>query len=275
MQEIYEKIKTLLQEGKEFVLATVVNAESSTSGKMGFKMIVLPDGTTYGTVGGGVFEKDVIEHAKELFKTHGTLFKTYILREGEESSLGMVCGGTIQIYMEYIGNKPQLIIFGAGHIGKKLHDILSLDDTFDLIVCDNRKDFATTERFPNAIVYNSEDFSTSIKEMDIKNGAFVVIVTAGGKDDPIILKELYEKGVQYNYIGMIGSLNRKNKCFTEARKLGVKDAFLNKIFAPIGLAINGETPFEIAIAIIGEVIAVRKGALKNIKTEKEAHNESI
>ena len=187
----------------------------------------------------------------------------------------MVCGGKIQIYMEYIGNKPQLIIFGAGHIGKKLHDILSLDDAFDLIVCDNRKDFANTERFPNAAVYNAENFEVSIKKMNIKDGAFVIIVTAGGKDDPVILKGLYDKHVRYNYIGMIGSLNRKNKCFAESRKLGVEDTFLNKIFAPIGLAINSETPFEIAIAIIGEIIAVRKGALKNIMTEKEAHNESI
>ncbi|MCD6427086.1 MAG: XdhC family protein [Caldisericaceae bacterium] len=270
MQQIYKKIAELVENGEEFVLATVVNAESSTSGKMGFKMIVLPNGKTFGTVGGGMLEKDVIELAKEIFNTQKSIFKTYILREGEESSLGMVCGGKVQVYMEYVGRKPQLVIFGAGHIGKKMHDILSLDETFDLIVCDNRKEFANKENFPNAEVYN-DDFKTSIEKMPLRNGAFVVLVTAGGKDDPVILKSLYEKNVKYAYIGMIGSTNRRDKCFTEAKKLGVPEKFLAEIFAPIGLAINSETPFEVAISIIGEIIAYRKGALKDVKTEKEVH----
>ncbi len=270
MQQIYKKIAELVESGEEFVLATVVNAESSTSGKMGFKMIILPDGKTFGTVGGGMLEKDVIELAKEVFNTQKSIFKTYVLREGEKSSLGMVCGGKVQVYMEYVGRKPQLVIFGAGHIGKKMHDILSLDETFDLIVCDSREEFANKENFPNAEVY-SDDFKTSIEKMPLRDGAYIVLVTAGGKDDPKILKSLYDKGVRYAYVGMIGSTNRRNKCFSEAKHLGVPENFLETIFAPIGLAINGETPFEVAISIIGEIIAYRKGALENVKTEKEVH----
>ncbi len=270
MPQIYDRVAKFVKEGKEFVLATVVNAESSTSGKIGFKMIVLPDGKTFGTVGGGTLEKDVIDTAKEIFKTHRPVFKTYILKEGEKSSLGMVCGGKVDVYMEYIGKKPQFVIFGAGHIGKKLHDILSLDDTFELLVCDSRKEFANKENFPAAEVFSGE-YENCIKNMPIRNGAFVVMVTAGGKDDPKILKALFDKRIEYGYIGMIGSTNRRNKCFSEARNLGVPDSFLEAIFSPIGLAINGETPFEIAIAILGEIIAYRKGALGNVKTEKEVH----
>lgn len=274
MQKVYEKIAELINNKKEFVLATVVNAESSTSGKIGFKMIVLPDGETIGTVGGGTLEQDVINEAKKMFINHKNVFKTYVLKEGDKSSLGMVCGGTVQVYMEYVGQKPQLIIFGAGHIGKKLHDILSLDDTFELLVCDNREEFANPDNFPNASVFSGE-FSECVSRMPIRKGAYIVMVTAGGKDDPYILKSLYEKELEYSYIGMIGSTNRRNKAFAKARELGVSELFLKSIFAPIGLAINGETPFEIAIAIIGEIIAYRKNALKNVKTEKEVHDEGV
>ncbi len=270
MQQIYKKIAELIDSGKEFVLATVVNAESSTSGKIGFKMIILPDLSIFGTVGGGMLEKDVIDSAKDIFRTKKNMFKRYVLREGYDSSLGMVCGGTVEVYMEYIGRKPQFIIFGAGHIGKKLHDILSLDDTFEIIVSDNRKELTDKNKFKNAKVFD-EAFDIAIKKMEIREGAYVVIVTAGGKYDPVILNELYKKHVKFAYIGMIGSLNRRNKCFAEAEKLGVSHDFLNDIFAPIGLAINSETPFEVAISVIGEVIAVMKGAIGYIKTEKEVH----
>ncbi len=274
MQKVYEKIAELINNKKEFVVATVVNAESSTSGKIGFKMIILPDGETIGTVGGGTLEQDVINEAKKMFTTHKNTFKTYILKEGDKSSLGMVCGGMVQVYMEYAGQKPQLVIFGAGHIGKKLHDILSLDDTFELLVCDDRKEFANRENFPNASVF-SEEFSECVSKMPLRKGAYIVMVTAGGKKDPFILKALYDKKLEYSYIGMIGSTNRRNKSFAKARELGVSESFLKNIFAPIGLAINGETPFEVAIAIIGEIIAYRKGALKNVKTEKEVHDERV
>ncbi len=274
MQKVYEKIAELINKKQEFVVATVVNAESSTSGKIGFKMIVLPDGSIIGTVGGGTLEQDVINEAKKMFTTHKNTFKTYILKEGDKSSLGMVCGGMVQVYMEYVGQKPQLVIFGAGHIGKKLHDILSLDDTFELLVCDDRKEFANQENFPNAYVF-SEEFSECVSKMPLRKGAYIVMVTAGGKKDPFILKALYDKKLEYSYIGMIGSTNRRNKSFAKAKELGVSESFLKNIFAPIGLAINGETPFEVAIAIIGEIIAYRKDALKNVKTEKEVHDERV
>ena len=274
MQKVYEKIAELINNKREFVLATVVNAESSTSGKIGFKMIVLTDGGIIGTVGGGTLEQDVINEAKKMFINHKNIFKTYVLKEGDKSSLGMVCGGTVQVYMEYVGQKPQLIIFGAGHIGKKLHDILSLDDTFELLVCDNREEFANQANFPNASVFSGEFFEC-VSRMPIRKGAYIVMVTAGGKEDPYILKSLYEKELEYSYMGMIGSTNRRDKAFAKAKELGVSDLFLKNIFAPIGLAINGETPFEIAIAIIGEIIAYRKNALKNVKTEKEVHDEGV
>ncbi len=270
MQQIYDKIAELVNEKKEFVIATVVNAESSTSGKVGFKIIIDSDGNTYGTIGGGLLEKDVIDLSKELFINHNSLLKTYVLKENNESSLGMVCGGSIQVYMEYVGKKPQIVIFGAGHIGKKIYDILRAENMFDIIICDDRSEFADKEYFSMSTVLN-KNYEESIQKLPIFNGAYIVIVTSGGKDDPVILKSLYDKNITYSYIGMIGSINRREKCFAKARELGVSDEFLNSIFSPIGLSIGAETPFEIAISILGEIIACKKGVLKNLKTEKKAH----
>jgi xanthine dehydrogenase accessory factor len=273
MHEVYEKMAELIRKGEEFVLAIVVNAESSTAGKMGFKMLVQPDGSTYGTVGGGALEKDVVAASLELFKTKGTKFKKYILKEGEESSLGMVCGGEIELYMEYIGSRPQLVIFGAGHIGKMLYKMADLSQDYDLIVIDERSDFANKENFPNALTFSGESIYEKVDTLPIRNGASAIIVTPGGMYDPFILKGLHDLKVKFNYVGMIGSTSRRDKCFGKARELGVSDDFLNSVFSPIGLAIEGETPFEISVAILGEVIALNKGVLKNMKTEKTLHKE--
>ncbi len=275
MQRIYEKIVELIHNKKEFVLAAVIDAESSTSGKSGFKMIILKDRTTFGTVGGGALEKDVIDNAMDLFKTRKPIFKTYVLREGDKSSLGMVCGGTISVYMEYVGPAEQFVIFGAGHIGKMLYDMLLLNNTYDIIVADTRKELANGERFPKASISLADDFYDVTKALPLRDRAIVVIVTTGGKDDPYILKALSEKNIKYGYIGMIGSMNRKDKCFEKARALGINDEFLNSIHAPIGIAIGGDTPFEISIAILAEIIAAQKGTIDKIKTEKEMHNEEI
>lgn len=268
MQEIYKKISELIENNQEFVVATVVNSESSTSGKVGFKMLVSKNGEIFGTVGGGSIEKDVIEESKNMFKVHKSLLKTYVLKEDSESSLGVICGGTIQIFMEYVCEKIKYVIFGAGHIAKKLYEILCISDTFDIIVCDERTELANKEHFPNAKIFNKK-FEESIVEMPLRDGSYIVLVTADGKDDPLIIKSLYDRGFKYAYIGVIGSLKRKEKCFIKAREFGVDDNFLSKIFSPIGLAINADTPFEIAISILAETIACQKGVISKIRIEKD------
>jgi xanthine dehydrogenase accessory factor len=271
MHQIYEEMVDLLNNHSEFVLAIVVNAQDSTSGKTGFKMLILPDGTTYGTIGGGGIEKEAIELSKDLFKTHGTAFRKHILKEGEETSLGMVCGGEIEIYLEYVGSPQQFVIFGGGHLGKMLYDIGRLSKNYEFLIVDDREEFANRERFPDAQVYTGADIYKSIDALPIRNGAIVVVVTLGGQDDPYILKGLYDKNIQYSYLGMIGSVGRRNKCFSKANELGVKKEFLEQVFAPVGVNINGDTPFEISVAILAEIIANYKGAINNVKTERKSH----
>jgi Xanthine and CO dehydrogenases maturation factor, XdhC/CoxF family len=274
MINVYEKMAELVKSGTEFVFVVVVNAESSTAGKKGFKMVVLKDGTFYGTVGGGTLEKDALEIAKELFKTKGTYYKKYVLKEGDPLSLGMVCGGEVELYFEYVGTKKQMVIFGAGHLGKAIYEVAKVSNEYEFLVVDERPEFANAENFPNATVFSGEGVYRKVAELPIREGAEVVILTPGGENDPYILKGLYDKNVSYTYIGMIGSLNRRNKCFEKALELGVSKEFLDKIFAPVGLAIGSETPFEIAIAILGEIIALKKGYIDKVLTERSAHERT-
>lgn len=274
MIEVYEKMAELIKNGTEFVFVVVVNAEESTAGKKGFKMIVLKDGTFFGTVGGGTLEKDALNIAKELFNTKGTYYKKYVLKEGDPLSLGMICGGEAELYFEYVGTKRQMVIFGAGHLGKAIYEVSKVSNEYDFLVIDERPDFANEKNFPNASIFTGEGVYKKVSELPIRGGAEVVILTPGGENDPYILKGLYDKGISYTYIGMIGSLNRRNKCFEKAMELGVPKEFLDKIFAPVGLAIGSETPFEIAIAILGEIIALKKGYIDKVLTERSAHERT-
>lgn len=274
MINVYEKMAELIKSGTEFVFVVVVNASESTAGKKGFKMVVLKDGSFYGTVGGGTLEKDALEIAKELFNTKGTYYKKYVLKEGDPLSLGMVCGGEAELYFEYVGAKRQLVIFGAGHLGKAIYEIAKVSGEYEFIVVDEREEFANSSNFPNATIFSGEGIYRKTSEIPIREGAEIVILTPGGENDPYILKGLYDKNVNYTYIGMIGSLNRRNKCFDKAIELGVPKEFLDKIFAPVGLAIGSETPFEIAIAILGEIIALKKGLINKVLTERSIHERT-
>lgn len=274
MLNVYEKMSELIRNGVEFVFVVVVNASDSTAGKKGFKMIVLNDGTFYGTVGGGTLEADALSIAKELFKTKGTYYKKYVLKEGDPLSLGMVCGGEAELYFEYVGTKRQMVIFGAGHLGKAIYELAKISNEYEFIVVDERVEFANEQNFKDAKIFNGDNVYKKVAELPLKDGAEVIIVTPGGEKDPFILKGLYDKKIHYTYIGMIGSLNRRNKCFEKALELGVSKEFLDSIFAPVGLAIGAETPYEIGIAILGEIIALRKGKINEILTERSAHERN-
>ncbi len=331
MFQIYEKMAELIGKNQEFVLAIVVNSESSTSGKTGFKMLILPDGATFGTIGGGGIEKEAVELSSELFRTKGSLFRKHVLKEGEDTSLGMVCGGEIEFYLEYVGSRQQFVIFGAGHLGKMIYEMAKLDGNYEFMVVDDREEFANTDRFKDAKIYTGAGIYRTGDSVPIQDGAIVVILTQGGVDDPYILKGLYDKSINplkksadckglnplkksadckglnplkksadllfsyfsvirdhfhriyprslsgdsrrlsYSYIGMIGSTGRRDKCFNKALEIGVSKDFLNTIFAPVGVAINGDTPFEISVAVLAEIIALKKGAIDNVKTEKSIH----
>lgn len=240
-----ENIMKAIQSEEEFVTATIVDAQGSTPGRVGFRIIVHAD-RTEGTVGGGALEKTVISEARNMLslKTASQLVKINL------AELDMTCGGQVSVFFESFYGKPPLWIFGAGHIGKALAPLIS-SLRFRLTVVDNRNGFAVKEAFPPGTILMTKEYAAALKE--VPPDAYAVIVTHGHLHDEEILRALASHEPQLPYIGMIGS----RKKVLVARETLSKDGIHNDhVYAPIGLNIGGDTPEEIAISIAAEILGV-------------------
>ena len=147
MDSIYQYVAKLEQEGREFAVCTVIDAQGSSPGRTSFKMVVLPDGTQHGTVGGGKLELTVLGEAREAIAEGKSRVVTFDLSQNGRDSLGMLCGGQATLYIEYVGSRPLLYIYGAGHVGRFLATFASLVG-FEVTVLDDRPEFATPRSHP-------------------------------------------------------------------------------------------------------------------------------
>lgn len=250
--DIYREIIRNIDSGRLFVLATIVNSSGSTPRKTGAKMVVYPDKTISGTVGGGDFERFVIEDCLKLIESNSsTLMKKYSFSLFGENSTGMCCGGNVEVFME-VHKKPfQLVIFGGGHIGQELARIAHGSE-FVITVIDDRKDMI--DSIENVDTKLAEiDYEANLPKLD--ENCFAVIVSRSHQTDFVILQSVLKSNCKY--IGLIGSKAKTDKMFTRLKDEGVKQSLLDKVHTPIGLDINAEGPFEIAVAIMAELIAIK------------------
>ena len=248
--EIFRKGKELLDAGEIFSLVTIVNADGSSPGKPGFKMLVTRSGETIGTVGGGTLEYFLTKEAVKAIEEEKPKFITKELIE-----LGMMCGGGIVAFIDVIGIKDRIYIFGAGHIGYSLYKFLSLLP-FQIIVIDDREEFAKEERFPNAKVFKENMVDFAVK-MDIKERDFIVVVSRAHVIDFGVIREILKKDKDPIYLGLIASKNKAKEFKEKLKEEGFSQKRIDKIHSPIGLDINAITPDEIAISIIAEIIKVK------------------
>ncbi len=251
MLDVYREIVEIIKSGQEAALVTIINASHSTPRGVATKMLVRPDGSIRGTIGGGIVEAEAINIAIEAIRIGKPQRHLFSLSPDKEP--GMVCGGEMEIFVEPIAQTPTIYIFGAGHISIMLAKISKLLG-FRIVVIDDRKDFATKERFPEADLVIIEDFETAFSQMTINKHSYIVIVTRSHHDDERVLDEAIRTPARY--IGMIGSKNKVKTLFNNLTAKGVKKDILNKIHTPIGLEIYAETPEEIAISIMAEIIKV-------------------
>lgn len=254
--DIYRRMTQLAEEGTPFVLATIVESAGSTPRKTGSKMLVLPDGSTEGTVGGGKIELQVGQDGLEALKRGTSKMAEYALRPEGEHALGMVCGGETKVFFEVHAPKYKLLIVGAGHIGQKLTPMAKLVD-FHVTVLDSRPDFANRARLPEAdeVVVGHPGEATDLLEIDQRTS--VVIVTHGHMHDKDALRAVAASPAAY--VGMIGSRRKVGLVISELEQEGVPAEALARVRAPIGLDIGGQTPGEISVSILGEIIAHRHG----------------
>jgi xanthine dehydrogenase accessory factor len=254
MTLFYDDFKDAIESGISFALATVVRIHASTPRDPGAKMGVLPDGGTFGTIGGGKLEKLVVDDCMSALESGKPMLKRYSLMPENKGGIGSECGGDVEIFIDVIQKSEKLLIIGAGHVSLAISKIARILG-FQIEVVDERADFANKERFPGAIINNSEIDKTDFKSL-ITPRTIVIIVSRSHEMDKTALGNVVECGAAY--VGMIGSKRKVKYIMDSLKKAGTNTDKLEKVYSPIGLDIGAETPEEIALSILGEIISLKR-----------------
>lgn len=344
MIRLIQTIYTLLEQGENLVVATILSHAGSTPRTAGTKMIVRQDGDSIATVGGGLVEGEVIKAAEEVFRGQTGQIRTFDLTGAAVESMDLVCGGSLEILVEFMeattgnarvfqelasslrrGERGYLVadlgaggpsgvrvkrcmiteggerhgdlyppeellaalssrrnkerypvlldleqrrfliepsfplgtvhLFGAGHVSQQVAPLAKLVD-FRVVVMDDRGEFANRDRFPHAdTVSVVESFEESFQGLEIDDDSYVVIVTRGHLHDKTVLEQALRTDARY--VGMIGSRKKRDTIFAQLKDAGFTDDDLARVHSPIGLDILAETPEEIGVSIIGELIRSR------------------
>jgi xanthine dehydrogenase accessory factor len=255
--DIYEEIVKLRQEGRRGAVATIVNVRGSVPSFETAKMLVRDDGSILGTIGGGCVEADVWRAAREVMEAEKARTLTFDLNHDPKYDTGLVCGGTLDVFIEPIIPQALLYIFGAGHVSANLYRTAKMAG-FDLVVIDDRDTYANRQRFPEAREVIAEDFDQAMSRLTPNESSYIVIVTRGHRDDMRVLRWAVQ--TKAGYVGMIGSKRKTIAIARELQKEGLAASLFERVHAPIGLDIGAVTPEEIAVAITAELIAVRRKA---------------
>ncbi len=255
--DIYEEIVRLRREGRKGALATIVNVRGSIPSFETAKMLVRDDGSIAGTIGGGCVEAEVWQAAREVMEDTKPRTLSFNLNQNPKYDTGLVCGGTLEVFIEPVLPVSLLYLFGAGHVALNVYKVARVAG-FDVVVVDDREAYANRERFPEARDIVAEDFERATAQLAPGESAFIVIVTRGHRDDMRVLR--WAVNTPAAYIGMIGSKRKVLTIYRELEKEGIAPEKFDRVHAPIGLDIGAVTPEEIAVAVVAEMIAFRRHA---------------
>src|ERR1700722_2930836 len=254
---IYEEIVKLQREGRSGAVATIVNSRGSIPSFQSAKMLIRDDGSIAGTIGGGCVEAEVWQAAREVIASEKPRTLSFDLNQDPKYDTGLVCGGTLEIFIEPVLPVPLLYIFGAGHVAVALFKAAH-SAGFDCIVIDDREAYANPERFPRAQQIIARDFDDALKELTPTESSYIVIATRGHRDDMRVLRWAVQTHARY--IGMVGSKRKAITVFRELTREGLKPDFFDRVHSPVGLDIGAVTPEEIAVSVVAEMIAARRHA---------------
>ena len=259
--DLFEEIVRLRREGKRAVLATIVHTNGSIPSFESSRMLVREDGSILGTIGGGCVEAEVWAAAKEVLEAEAPRKMTFNLNNEASYDNGLICGGTLEVFVEPILPQPVLVIFGGGHISTALAR-MAHSAGFAVWVVDDREQFANRERFPMAEAIHT-NFEGAFATLNPNTSTYLVIVTRGHRDDLRVLE--WAVGTGAHYIGMIGSRRKVLSVYQALERQGIPPDKFERVHAPVGLEIGALTPEEIAISIAAELIAVRRGAAAGVQ----------
>jgi xanthine dehydrogenase accessory factor len=268
-QKIIYHGRDLIENGRDFVVAKVTDTCGVSPRKRGAWLLLTQDGDTTGSVGGGVFEAEVLEAAKAALRA-GTSTTLHLKRSPETESVdGWGCGGDADVRISYVkaadpgtfvedfSEETTAFLFGAGHVAQALEPLLRHVD-FSTVVIDDRPEYANRQRFPEARdVVVCETFTDACRNLTTDENSFFVVVTRGHAGDYEVLRGILRKPSAY--VGMLGSQKKIGTLLGKLRDEGFSDADVARIHTPIGLPIHAETPEEIAVSIVAEMIRARAG----------------
>lgn len=251
MLEMTKRLLAAAEGGEPVVLASVLEPGPAAL-TAGSRLLVERSGARMGTLGDPHLDDLAAAHAVDAFARHAT--ETLYVTEGGLTTRAHP--GATSIYMEVVEAKPVFLVVGAGHIGRSLSKLADFLD-FYVAVLDDRDDFAREELLPEADQVICDDFERALDQFPIDANTTVVLVTRGHKQDELSLRRCLGRGA--GYLGMIGSKRRTTAVLQHLRDEGFPEEELAKVRTPIGLDIGAETPEEIAISIMAEVIMLRRG----------------
>ena len=247
MDELVQELIKVKDEGAGAVLITVVESQGVDGFDSGAKCLIRDGRIVLGAVNDAELEQTLLREAAERLSEERSRLV----------SVETASGGQADVFFEALPSPPKLIVVGAGHIAVPLVKIAKLMDYY-VVVIDDRILFANRERFPEADEVVVGDMAETVKELEITPTTYVVLITRGHKYDEPCLRDLLDRPAKY--IGMIGSKRRIKACFERFKEdEHISEDLISRVYAPIGLDIGTETPEEIAVGILGEIIKVRRG----------------
>ncbi len=250
---IYRALAEIEDQNEAAALCTIVRSRGSTPRHVASKMLVYPDGHIVGTIGGGELENRVISEAQQALVDGKPRLLEYNMADPSSGDPG-VCGGQVEIFVEPIQPRPTLVVIGAGHVGKAVAHLAHWLG-FRVVVSDDRPEFCNPEAIPDADEFYPVPMSELPKHLKINQWTYLVLTTRGVAVDVPGLPALLDTPAAY--LGVIGSRRRWATTRKELQEMGVSEEKLARVHSPIGLELNAETPEEIAVSILAEIIMLR------------------
>ncbi len=260
---VFQALAELEQQNRAGALCTIIRSQGSTPRHTGSKMLVYADGSFTGTIGGGTMEGRVIDEAKQALLDGRPRLLEYSFNDPKRGDVG-VCGGQVEVYVEPIQPKPTLVLIGAGHVGKAVVHLAKWLG-FWVVVSDDRPEFCTPEATPEGDMYLPVAMGDLPQHLELNPWTYLVLTTRGMNIDVEGLPGLLD--TRAAYIGLIGSRRRWAMTRKNLAASGVSEEKLNRVRSPIGLELNAETPEEIAVSIMAEILMLRQGGDGKVMSE--------
>jgi xanthine dehydrogenase accessory factor len=250
----YKKLVELLEAGERVAVASILSTSGSTPRKAGARMMVLADGRTFFTVGGGSFEAEVVEEALRALRSGGGGVRRWDFTSGGENPTGMTCGGNAEVLLELIEPEARLLVFGGGHVGRALAR-LARGIGFLATIVDDREEYTDPSRLPEGVQGLRLALRGEWEPPPLDGRTFALVATRDHALDRDVLGRLADSSPAY--LGMLGSKRKWSLIRETLEGRGIESAWLDRVRVPAGLDLGGETPEEIALEILAEMVQVR------------------